>query len=218
MSRHSRYLAGAACFAALTITACASDGYGPGYGAPEVDQVVLFDGANYSGTSVGINETVTGLVPYRFNDAASSIEINYGAWEVCEDSNFRGRCEVLTSSSPDLRGLRLNDNISSLRPVGNSGGYPPGNGGGYASLTFFSNTGLRGEALTVDRDEPNFARAGFNDRARSVDVRGGTWQVCVDGDFRGRCETIDRPVSDLRDIGLSGNISSARRLPDPRGY
>jgi hypothetical protein len=103
-----------------------------------------------------------------------------------------------------------------MRPVGDYG-YPAGGpGSGYGSLTFFSSTNMRGEALTVERDDPDLARAGFNDRARSVDIRAGVWEVCTDGDYRGRCEVIDRPVSNLGDVGLAGNISSARLLADDR--
>lgn len=214
MSHRSRLLAGAACAAALLVPACASDGYGPGY--PDRDAVILFDGENHTGTTLPIDGPVPDLVPLRFNDAASSVVIYSGSWEFCEDSNFRGRCEVLTGSVTSLRGVRLNDAISSIRPVGGFG-YPPV-AGGYGAVVLYSSTGLRGDALTIDRDDPDLARAGFNDRARSIDVRGGVWEVCVDGDYRGRCATIDRPVSDLRDLGLSGNISSVRLLDGPRGY
>jgi hypothetical protein len=216
MKLDSKLLAGAACFAALVIPACASGGYGPGYGSPDREEAVLYEGANYSGTAVPVSGTVPDLVDLRMNDAVSSIRLNRGSWEVCEDANFSGRCEILTNSTPDLRGLRMNDNISSLRPVGDYGYPPPGTGGGYGTLTFFSETNMRGDLLTVDRSDPDLGRAGFNDRARSIDVRGGAWEVCVDGDYRGRCEVIDRPVSNLGDIGLSGNISSVRLLTTDR--
>ena len=219
MKRHPRLLAGAACLAALVIPACASDGYGPGYGDADRDEVVLYDGEGYAGQAIPLNGPIPDLVDYRFNDAASSIVLNFGSWEVCEDANFGGRCAVLNASTPSLRDVGLNDNISSLRPAG-SAGYPPASPGyGYGSLTFYSGTGQRGDALTLDRDEPDLARPGFNDRARSVDVRGGVWELCTDGDYRGRCETVDRSVSNLSDLSLSGNISSARLLTDgQRGY
>ncbi len=222
MKHNSRLLAGAACAAALLIPACASGGYGgPGYGSPDREPVLLHEGENFSGATLPVNGPLPDLAPLRFNDTVSSITINYGSWEVCEDANFRGRCEVFSRSEPSLRPMRLNDNISSIRPIGDYG-YAPGPGGsGYGSLVLFSSPGMRGDALPVERDEPSLGRVGFNDRAQSVDVRSGVWQICVDGDYRGRCETIDRPVSDLRDIGLSGNVSSVRRVADDpyrRGY
>ncbi len=215
MKHRSALLAGAACLAALAIPACASDGYGPGYGAPQPEGVILFEGENYTGTSL----PVTGPIPrldgsYRFNDAASSVEVLSGTWEICADANFAGRCERLTTSTPSLRGLRFDNAMSSLRPVDGYGTYPGQGSGGYASITFYADTDMRGAAVSLDRDEPDFGRAGFNDRARSLDVRGGVWEVCTDGRFGGRCEIIDRPVRDLRDLRMSGSISSARLVPD----
>ncbi len=218
MRRPSRLFAGAACLAALTLPACATDPYGNGGYAAEPDQIVLYEGDGYSGKSLPVNGPVPDLVAYRFNDMVSSIRLNRGSWEVCSDADFRGHCEVITTSESSLRTIRLNDNITSVRPTG--AGYPPVAGGpgygdpAYGAVVFYSDTGLRGDSLPVNRDEPELARAGFNDRARSVDIRSGVWELCTDADFRGRCETVDRSVTNLADIGLSGNLSSARLVAD----
>jgi Beta/Gamma crystallin len=186
------------------------------YGPPDRVSAAVYEGENYSGTELALNGPISNLYEYQLNDAVSSIRIDSGSWEVCVDKDFRGRCEILTSDSPSLRALQLNNNITSLRPA-DGHGYGPGPGGAaYGSLTLFDGTGLRGEAISLDRDEPDFGRAGFNDRARSIEVRSGVWELCVDGGYRGRCETIDRSVSDLRDLGLSGNISSVRLISDDR--
>ena len=50
----------------------------------------------------------------------------------------------------------------------------------------------------------------FNDKARSVEVKGGVWLLCSDSNLRGRCEYVDRTVRNLGDINLSANISSAK--------
>ena len=50
---------------------------------------------------------------------------------------------------------------------------------------------------------PNFANSGFNDRASSVVVRDGAWQLCDDAYFRGRCVTLQPGrYPSLREIGL----------------
>lgn len=69
------------------------------------------------GASLGLNRGVRDLSRLRFNDNASSISIREGRWEVCEHANFRGRCEVIDASTGRLNNLRLNDNISSIRPL-----------------------------------------------------------------------------------------------------
>jgi uncharacterized protein YcfJ len=53
-----------------------------------------------------------------FNDRASSVVVERGRWEVCEDWRFQGRCVVLRRGSYDsLRGLGMENRISSVRPV-----------------------------------------------------------------------------------------------------
>lgn len=81
-----------------------------------------------------------------------------------------------------------------------------------AQVTFYEHDGFRGRAFTADRPIGNFADIGFNDRASSVIVQGGQWQVCEDAGFAGRC-TVLRPgqYPSLAAIGLSDRISSTRR-------
>ncbi|MFN3911442.1 beta/gamma crystallin-related protein [Hyphomonas sp.] len=85
---------------------------------------------------------------------------------------------------------------------------PPASGP--AEITFYSDTGLRGTAVTLAGSQQSFASLRFNDKARSVEVKGGVWQLCSDSGLRGRCEYVDRTVRNLGDLGLSGNISSAQ--------
>jgi len=53
-----------------------------------------------------------------FNDRASSVVVEGGRWEACEDARFGGHCAVLKQGSYEsLRGMGLDDRISSVRPV-----------------------------------------------------------------------------------------------------
>ncbi len=61
----------------------------------------------------------------------------------------------------------------------------------------------------------------FNNRASSIRIRSGTWEICDDGSFYGYCTTISGDIYDLRDYGLNNRISSVRRVYDDyydRGY
>ena len=87
------------------------------YGARDADATLYVD-SNGRGASLGINRGVRDLSRYRFNDNVSSLNIKSGKWEVCEHANYKGRCEIIDASTGKLNGLRLNDNISSIRPVG----------------------------------------------------------------------------------------------------
>ncbi|MDQ2736078.1 MAG: beta/gamma crystallin family protein [Pseudomonadota bacterium] len=86
-----------------------------------------------------------------------------------------------------------------------------------AQVTFFEHDGFRGRSFTSDRPVENFARFGFNDRASSVIVRSGRWELCEDARFGGRCVVL-RPgrYGSLRAIGMNDRVSSVRRAGGPR--
>jgi hypothetical protein len=86
-------------------------------------------------------------------------------------------------------------------------------GNAAAQITLFQDDGFHGRRFSADGPVDNFADNGFNDKASSVDVRGGTWQVCTDAYFRGRCVTL-RPGSypSVGSLGLNDKISSIRPL------
>ncbi|HZV92158.1 MAG TPA: beta/gamma crystallin family protein [Caldimonas sp.] len=80
-----------------------------------------------------------------------------------------------------------------------------------AQITFFENDGFRGRSFTTDRAVGDFNRFGFNDRASSVIVRSGRWELCDDARFGGRCIML-RPgrYRSLSAMGLNDRISSVR--------
>ena len=86
----------------------------------------IYTDSRQGGASRGLNRAVPDLSRYRFNDNASSIDIRSGKWELCEHANYQGRCQIVDASKERLNGLRLNDNVSSIRPV--EGTVPPGTG------------------------------------------------------------------------------------------
>lgn len=81
-------------------------------------QVTLYEGEAFRGHAFSANQTIGDLSRFGFNDRASSAVVDHGRWEVCEHAGFQGRCVVLRKGSYDsLRGMGLDDRISSLRPV-----------------------------------------------------------------------------------------------------
>jgi hypothetical protein len=82
-----------------------------------------------------------------------------------------------------------------------------------AQITFWDAPAFAGQTFTASQAIPNFADIGYNDRAASADIRAGTWQVCSDAYFRGRCVTLGAgQYPDLGVMGLGYAISSAREL------
>jgi hypothetical protein len=138
----------------------------------------------------------------------------------CRDVRVSG--PTLSASCRDNRGrwnyssIRFNDcrsgvgnNNGRLACEGGGGGRPPG-GGGRSELTLFSATDFQGQPFSTGSEVTNLPRQ-YNDRALSLRIQGrGSWQICADSDFRGRCQIVDRDVRDLRQYGLGEAISSMR--------
>ncbi len=88
-----------------------------------------------------------------------------------------------------------------------------------AQITFYEGEGFRGRAFATSKEVWNFDRIGFNDRAASVVVDRGRWEVCEDARFRGRCVVLQRGSYDsLRGMGMENRISSVRPVDDRRAY
>ena len=82
-----------------------------------------------------------------------------------------------------------------------------------AQVTFYEGEDFRGVSFRVDTTIRNFAPLGFNDRASSAVVEQGSWEVCEDAEFRGRCTTLSPGnYPSLAPMGLNRRISSARPI------
>jgi uncharacterized protein YcfJ len=88
-----------------------------------------------------------------------------------------------------------------------------------AQITFYEHDGFQGQAFSTDRPVRDFTRRGFNDRASSVVVDRGRWEVCEDANFQGRCMVLRRGSYDsLSRMGMNDRISSVRPVDDRRRY
>ncbi|MET3527874.1 CVNH domain-containing protein [Phenylobacterium koreense] len=143
----------------------------------------------------------------------------------CRDARVSGN--VLTATCPDNRGrwttssIRFRDCRFDIRNDngrlacefgGPGGGWGPGGGFGRSQLDLFSGPDFQNPIFSTSSEITNLPRQ-FNDRAMSLRIQGrGVWQVCVDSNFRGRCQTFDRDVRDLRQFGLGQAITSMRQV------
>jgi uncharacterized protein YcfJ len=83
----------------------------------------------------------------------------------------------------------------------------------FAQITFYEGEGFRGRAFTTGKPVGDFSRVGFNDRASSVVVDKGRWEVCEDARFGGRCVVLRRgSYESLAGLGLEGRVSSVRPI------
>jgi hypothetical protein len=175
--------------------------------------ITIFVEANFHGANANFTADMPDLRKVGMNDRVDSIRIGRGElWQVCEDINFKGRCQIFSGDEGDLNRVGWGGLISSLRPVkeGGRGGYPvapPPR----PHLVLFDAIDFRGESLVVYENTP--ALRGFVNRAGSVKVYGGAWQICDAIDFWGRCEMVTASVPDLARLGFRNKISSVRMRP-----
>lgn len=181
-----------------------------GYDRQGAGSVTLFSGPNFQGQGFSTAREYSNL-PRQDNDRALSLRIDRGAWEVCADANFAGRCQVFSRDVPDLRAYGMGEAISSLRPaLGDRDRRPDqGSWGRGRAITLFYGPGFQGPSFVVTDEVTNLRRQD-NDKAFSLRIDRGAWEVCTDSDFGGRCEVVSRDVRDLRALGLGGSISSIR--------
>ncbi|MGZ3312507.1 MAG: beta/gamma crystallin-related protein [Xanthobacteraceae bacterium] len=84
-------------------------------------------------------------------------------------------------------------------------------------ITLFADSDFRGARVTVAGDARNLADVGFNDRASSLVVRSGVWQLCEHRDFGGYCAEFG--PGEYRELpNFNDRISSAREVSRGRGY
>jgi hypothetical protein len=181
-------------------------------GAAAAADITLFENDNYNGRRLRSTTSVSNLGNSGFNDRASSVVIHNGQWQICSDAYFRGRCITLGPGDyPSLRSMGLNDSISSVRDLWDrAGGSPPVvGGGGGANLILYDGYNLGGNSYPVGGFIANLGGSGFNDRAQSMIVYDGTWELCEDSEFRGNCVVYG--PGRYADLGaLGGRVSSLR--------
>lgn len=214
----SLLLAGAAL---ATLAGPASAQYGQPYGQPAGQYgparptATLYEFPNYGGRSIVIEGENGNLQNVGFNDRARSGRFE-GGWRICADSDYRSRCETVSGPVPNLDQYSLSGTVSSLRAEGDDGGYPggpgyepgyPGGGYGGGTATLYEFSGFRGRSVTITRENANLSGIGFNDRTGSARFEGG-WRVCADANYRGRCETLTGPVSDMERTTVGRGVSS----------
>ena len=203
-------------------------------------EISLYSDPGFRGAQVTVRSTDPNFVHRGFNDRASSIVVHSGAWEVCEHKDFGGQCSVLERGEYPTLG-RLNDIISSVREVddrsGNRGDYGGGYGGdrrdrGYRDdrgdrrddwrerrgedrrgppVELYAGRNFGGDRVVLAGDVRSLRSKDFNDRAGSLVVREGEWEVCEHDNYRGRCRVFG-PGRYPAVEGLNNQASSVRRV------
>lgn len=78
-------------------------------------------------------------------------------------------------------------------------------------MTLFQDDHFRGRSVNVRNDVNDLSRLDFNDKASSIVVRSGSWEVCKDSNFRNSCRVL-QPGRYASLPGMNDSISSVREV------
>lgn len=176
-------------------------------------EITLYEDPGFNGGQLTLRGYTPNIGSTGFNDRASSVVVNSGRWELCTDADFRGYCATFTQGQYPTIDQRLVDRISSAREIGsntdNRGSY---NNFGRGSIELFGQPDFRGRTMRLDQDATTLKGTGFDDRASSVIVNAGTWQLCADDGYGGMCRTFTPGRYPNLGFGMAKEVSSARMV------
>ncbi|MEO8303124.1 MAG: beta/gamma crystallin-related protein [Betaproteobacteria bacterium] len=180
--------------------------------------IVFFESENFAGRQFMIDEPDANFGRSHASDRAQSAIVEGGAWEVCNDADFRGGCRVLAPGRYPALG-DLARRISSARPAYDArSGMPRDGMHGRASATLYSGANLTGRAFALGGEGAGNLDGLFNDRASSLRVERGYWIFCSDANMRGECRTFGPGDYAQLPSDLDNRISSGRRISNDYPY
>lgn len=194
-------------------------------GAAHAAEITLYSHPDFNGKSITARGPVANVTHAGFNDQTSSIVVHSGRWEVCTHADFQGHCALLRPGEYPRLDSQFNDRISSVRRARDRDQVGQGNEDRGGALVLFDQRRHRGPSLELDGNVRNLMRHDFNDRAASLLIREGTWQICSAANFAGTCQTLGPGSYAVLGQQLSDKVSSVRRVdgqygqygPDRRG-
>lgn len=180
-------------------------------GAAQAAEMTLYKQPGFAGGQLTLRGNTPEISSVGFSDQASSIVVSSGRWEVCTQPNFGGDCVTIGPGQYPVLDPRLNHRIESAREVGTyadrKGSY---SNYGQGNIELYGQPEFRGRTMALDRDAPSLEGTGFNDRASSLVVNEGTWQLCSDAGYSGTCRIFSPGRYADLGYGMAKQVSSAR--------
>lgn len=181
--------------------------------AARAAELTLYEHDNFGGAQMTLRGYTPNFASTGFNDRVSSLVVTSGRWELCTDAEFKGTCVTFMPGEYPTIDKRLNDRFSSARETGSFGDRRGSyNDYGRGEIELFDQPGFGGRSIRLDGDAETLARSGFADRAVSVVVTRGTWELCSDVEYGGSCRAYPPGRYPELGYGMARQVSSARVL------
>jgi hypothetical protein len=193
-------------------------------GVAAAAEVTVYKQPDFGGEALTLRGDAANLGDRGFHDQISSLVVNSGQWQFCTQPEFRGDCVTLGRGQYARLEQNLNHRIESAREVPRvaerarwseerygdryaSGRGSPRNG----AVELFTAPEFRGRAMRIHGDTENLFDGQFDQRASSVVVHEGKWQVCTDPGYEGMCRVLE--PGEYASLGrLNRRIGSLRRV------
>lgn len=204
-------------------------------GAANAGEIRIWKQPNYSGDVLTLRDDRPTLSRDGFKNQVSSIVIHSGRWELCSQPDFKGDCVVMGPGEYPKLDQQLTNRLESIREVtpryADNDRYrgrdrddrpPPPRyredryaysyDSGYldsGAIELFAGIDFRGRSRHFDGDAPTLY--GFDQRASSMVINEGRWQLCTEPGFEGYCRVFER--GRYPHLGrLNNQIGSVRRV------
>ncbi|OFA03178.1 beta/gamma crystallin-related protein [Duganella sp. HH101] len=84
--------------------------------AAQAGDITLYTRAHFGGPALQLHGSEPDLDKLGFNDRTSSVIVQNGTWEVCENKHYKGKCLILEKGEyAELK--NFNDMMSSVREI-----------------------------------------------------------------------------------------------------
>jgi hypothetical protein len=187
-------------------------------------EVIVYKQPNFAGEALTLRGAATNLGDRGFLDQVSSITVGSGEWQFCTQPDFRGECVTLGRGQYPRLEQNLNHRIESAREVTRvadrgrwtderSGDrYAGGRGASRnGAVELFAQPDFRGRMMRIHGDTPSLNDGQFDQRASSLVIHEGNWQLCTEPGYEGVCRVLE--PGEYESLGrLNRRIGSLRRI------
>lgn len=204
-----------------------------------VTELVIYKQQNFKGASQTVKGEVN-VLEGGFADAAQSLVVKGGFWEACTGDRFKGECRAFAPGEYPSLDPMFHQRITSVRFLGNDPKiaryetrrearedrrearqedrrearedrreWREARRDGVVDL--YGGQDFRGRSVRIERNERDLASQNFDGRASSLVVHEGTWELCSERAFGGRCQVF-QPGEYRYLAGLDDRVSSLRQI------